>query len=190
MNTRRVLVIILVIALLVVYSLIFTDYQKQRNQQDTLEGQIAETAQALALVPQPPTDLGERLATARDNLEAVKAVFGIDTNYTHLINRILQQADESGVKAIPLSTQPWAVETVSRQDYSVFRIDIEAIGNYAQLADFLKRLENEAPETLIIEYLNYERAPGSSLMENDAAGALPINARIKIAVYTNYSAIN
>jgi hypothetical protein len=31
-----------------------------------------------------------------------------------------------------------------------------------------------------------ERAPGSSLLESDAASILPINANIKIAVYADY----
>lgn len=186
MKTRRLLIIALIIALLVVYGLIGTGYLKQRNQQESLAAQVAEVNQALALVPQPPADLDTRLAAAQDSLEAARGTFAIDTNDTRIINRILQLAEASGVKAIPLATQPWTAETVSGQDYAVFRIDIEAIGDYAQLAGFLNRLENGEPGTMIIEYLNIERIPGVSLLESDAASALPINAHIKIAVYANY----
>jgi Tfp pilus assembly protein PilO len=185
MKTRNILVIILVVVLLVVCYLTLTDYLKQRNQKESLEAQIAAATGELALIPQSPADLEERLAAAQDALAAVKESFAIDTNDTRIVKRILEMAVASGVKAIPLSTQPWATETVSDQEYSVFRIELAVTGNYPQLVSFLNELENGEPETLIIEYLSVETIPGVSLLDDSVRDTLPLNAKVKIAIYAS-----
>ena len=162
-----------------------TDYLKQRDQKATLETQVAEATASLALIPQPPADLEEQLAAAQKGLAAAKDAFAIDTNDTRTVNRILEIAKENGVKAIPLATQPWVLESVQNQNYSVFRIEIAATGSYPQLVSFLNQLENSEPKTLIIEYLSVETAPGSSLLDSAARNTLPLNANIKIAIYAS-----
>ena len=182
MKTRRMLITVLILALLVIYYILGTGYLKERKQKETLTSQISDGTAALALIPQPPADLNEQLAAAQDNLWAIKDTLHIDTNLTRIINRILRLGDETGVKVIPLSTQPWVTEQVSDQGYSVFRIEIKVSGNYTQMADFLYRLENGEPKTLILEYVKVEKAPGSLLVEGPTEG--PISADIRIAVYT------
>ena len=182
MKKRKVLITILILALLAVYYLFGTDYMNQRNDKETLESQIAEENATLVSIPLSPADLDEQLASAEDSLWEIKETLNIDTNVTRIINGILRLGDETGVKAIPLSTQPWIIEKISNQFYSVFRIDIAITGNYTQMADFLYRVENGEPGTLIIEYLKIEKAPGSFLYENPGEG--PISANIRVAVYT------
>ena len=181
MKTRRLLIMILIAALLVVYYLIGTGYLNQRNQKEVLAGQIAEANAVLALIPLPAADLDEQLADAQDYLWEVKDAFTIDTNDTRIVNRILRLAEETGVKAIPLSTQPWTLEKVLNQEYFVFRIDVAVTGNYTQMVSFLYRLENSEPKTLILEYLTVEKVSGCFLLENTVEG--PINANIRIAIY-------
>ena len=182
MKTRRLLIISLVAALLVVYYLIGTGYLKQRDEKDVMAAQIAETTAALALVPLPPADLDEQLADAEDSLWEVQDTFNIDTNDTRIVNRILRLADEQGVKAIPLSTQNWTLERIFDQDYSVLHIDMEVTGNFTQMVNFLYQLENSEPKTLILEELTVEKTSGCCLSENTIEG--PITANIRIAVYT------
>jgi len=182
MKKRGVLITILILALLAVYYIFGMDYLKQRNEGKNLEVQISEGAATLALIPQPPADLEQQLADAEDTLWAVKDTLKIDTNITRIINGILRLGDETGIKVIPLSTQPWVIERVSNQDYSVFRIDIAITGNFTQMADFLKRLENGQPDTLILEHFKVEKVTGSFLSEKPGEG--PISADIRLAVYT------
>ncbi|OGN97283.1 MAG: hypothetical protein A2Y89_06920 [Chloroflexi bacterium RBG_13_51_18] len=182
MKTRRILITALILALLVVYYLVGTGYLKQRSQKETLKNQISDGTAALALIPLPPPDLDEQMADAEDLLWAGQDTLNIDTNITRIINRILRLADETGVKAIPLSTQDWMVERISNQDYAVFRITLAISGNFTQVTDFLNRLENGEPETLVLEYLNVEKVSGSFLFENPDAGS--IDGDIRIAVYT------
>jgi Tfp pilus assembly protein PilO len=185
MKTRNLLIIILVAALLVAYGVIGADYLKQRNQRDAYDTQIAEAAAALILIPQPPADLEERLASAQDSLEEAKNVFMLDATNIEIINTILDTANQTGVKVIPLSTQPWVQESVANQTYAVFRIEIEVTGTYPQLVIFLKQLENGEPKTLVIESLTVESLHGASLLESSVRNTLPITANIRIAVYAN-----
>jgi cell division protein FtsB len=190
MKTRRLLIIVLIAVLLAVYYLIGTDYLKQRNQKATFASQIAVETETLAQIPLPPADLEQRLADAQDGLDAVKNTFVVDTNYTRIVNKILRLASEIGVKAIPLSTQPWTIETVLGQDYSVFRVDMAVTGNFTQLVNFLNRLENDDTETLIIEYLTVDRVPGSAGGESSSGDITPVNANIRIAVYAPPPTVN
>lgn len=183
MKTRRMLITVLILALLVVYYILGTGYLKQRTQKESLTSQILEATGALSLIPQPPADLNEQLADAQDSLSAVKDTLNIDTNITRIVNRILRLGDETGVKAIPLSTQPWIIDQISNQGYSIFRLEFEVSGNYTQMADFLYRLENGEPKTLVLEYLKVEKEPGSFLVESSAEG--PISANIRLAVYAS-----
>jgi Tfp pilus assembly protein PilO len=175
------LITILILVLLVVYYILGTDYLKQRKQKETLGIQISEGTATLALIPQPPADLDEQLADAQDSLWVIKDTLNIDTNITRIVNRILRLGDETGVKAIPLSTQPWIIERISNQNYSVFRIDLAITGNFTQMAEFLNRLENGEPNTLILEYVKVEKLSGSFLFESPAEG--PTSADIRVAVY-------
>jgi hypothetical protein len=85
-------------------------------------------------------------------------------------------AEESGIKAIPLSTEPWVVENMFDHDYDVFFLTIAAEGNFDNLQKFINQVENSEPEKLVINKLKVEKASAAS-GENVTAG-------IDIAVYT------
>jgi hypothetical protein len=190
MKNRNLLITLLVLILVAAYIIIGWDYLKQRNQKDELAGKIADTTQALALIPGPPAGLDAQLITAQNNLSEEKVSFTIDTNYIRIVNRILKLAEEAGVKAIPLSTQPWLREKYENQELYVFRIGLAIAGNYTQVAIFLSGLENSEPQTLIIEYLAMNKLPGSSLIEGTNQADLPVTGEIKIAVYSLDAAAN
>jgi Tfp pilus assembly protein PilO len=184
MKTRKLLIIILVVALLVVYYLIGTDYQKQRRQYKALASQITEITQSLALVPAPPADLDQRLASAREELDAAKSSLPSYTNSTRIINTVLKLAEKVGVKAIPLATQPWMIESVGDQDYSVFHLDMAVAGTFMQLSSFLSNLETGKPETLVIEYLSVDRVTEASREESATGDNIKVNANLKIAIFS------
>jgi Tfp pilus assembly protein PilO len=183
MKIRGVLITTLIIAILVAYCIIGTGYMNQRDQKETLAADILAANTALALIPVPPADLDDQLADAEDRLWALEDFLNIDTNITRIINRILRLAEETGVKAIPLSTQSWAFERYKDQDYSTFRVDLAISGNFTQMMDFLNQLENGEPETLVLEHVNVEKEPGSFLFESPNEGL--IDAEIGIAVYAS-----
>ena len=181
MKNRKVLITILVIAVLVAYYVIGTGYMNQRNQKETLTAQISQANAALALIPLPPADLDEQLADAEDRLWELEETLDIDGNITRIVNSILTLAEETGVNAVPLSTQSWANEVYEDQAYVVLRIDLEVSGNFTQLVDFLNHLENGEPETLVLEHVNVEKDSGFFLLENPNEG--PVDAKVRIAVY-------
>lgn len=184
MKTRKPFIIVLVLVLLVVYYLVGTDYQKQRRQHQSLASQITETTQILAQVPLPPADPEARLAAAHEDLETIISSFPSYMNGTRIINTVLRLAEEIGVKAIPLVTQPWTTEGVKGQDYSVFRLNLAVTGTFAQLTNFLSGLEKGKPETLVIEYLSVENASETSGVGSDGGDRTPVNASLRIAIYS------
>lgn len=183
MKTRKALIAILIIAVLAAYYIIGTGYMNRSSQKETLVAQVTAANAALALVPLPPTDLEEQLADTEDRLQALEETLNIDGNITRIVDRILRLAEETGVKAIPLSTQPWASEVYEDQDYSVFRIDLEVSGNFTQMVNFLNRLENGEPGTLVLEHVNVEKESGTLLSESPDEG--PVTGNIRIAIYTS-----
>lgn len=184
MKTRKLLIIILAIVLLAVYYVLGTDYLKQRREHAALASQIAETTQALAQVPTPPADLESRLADAQAGLDTVNNSMPAQLNTTQIINTILRLAEEIGVKAIPLGTQPWAMENINGENYTVFRLNVVVRGTFAELSSFLDRLENGELETLVMEYVSVDITTGPSRGEDSRGSSLPVDARLEIAVYS------
>ena len=190
MKTRKLLSVLLCVVLLVAYYLLGTDYLKQRQEREVLASQITEAAQMLAQVPAPPADLEERLAATQASLEGVRNSFPEELNSTRVINTILKLADEVGVKAIPLITQPWAIESVNDYDYSVFRLNVAVTGTYTQLGSFLSQLENGELQTLTVESLRVIRLTESSGVESIPRDNIQVNASLDIAVHSQSPTID
>jgi len=133
----------------------------------------------LAQIPTFPADLEQQLSDVQSSYEAAQNSFPNQLNTTAIINDILRLADDAGVKAIPLITQPWGPENINSQDYSVFRLSVTASGDFAGLASFIDQLENGEPPTLVIESLLIDRATEITGGET----ATPCAARLEIAVY-------
>jgi hypothetical protein len=173
------LIAVLVLVLLAVYYIMVTDYLKQRQENQALASRTEEAAQLLAQIPPPPADLEHRLSAAQSSYAETQDSFPDLLNTTQIINGVLRLADDEGVKAIPLVTQPWTVETISDHDYSVFRLSVTVTGDFTKLAGFIERLETGEPPTLIIESLLVDRVTEIQGEEN----ALPVAAQLEIVVY-------
>ncbi len=184
MKTRKLLIIILVVALLAVYYILGTDYLKQRREHEALASQVTEATRTLAQIPPRPADLEQRLIAARTGLETVNNTLPDKLNSTRIINTILRLADEVGVKAIPLATQPWTTERVNGEDYSVFRLHVAVTGPFTRLSSFLSQLENGELETLVMEYVTIDSITAPFGGEGVYASMLQVNAGLEIAVYS------
>jgi len=167
----------LVLVLLAVYYIMGTGYLEQRREVKALASRAEEAAQMLAQIPPSPADLAERLSEAQSNYEAAQDSFLGQMNTTSIIDTVLRLADEAGVKAIPLITQPWTTENISDLNYAVFRLSITASGDFTGLAGFIDRLGTDEPPTLVIESIVLERATDTGEQ------VAPFEARLEIAVY-------
>ncbi len=183
MKIRKLLVIILVVGLLVVYYVLGTDYREQRSKNAALASKLAAAAQQLAQTTPPPIDLEQRQAAASAGLDKEKNTLPARMNSTRIVNAILKLAEATGVKAVPMVTQPWATESVNRIDYPVFRVNIAAKGTFPQLADFLNRLETGEPGTLVIANLKIDRVTGPPGDEAETGDIIEVESSLDIAVY-------
>jgi len=173
----------LVIVLLVVYTYLGLDYMKQRRGLAALTSQMAEVDQALAQIPQPAPDLAPRLEAARASLAAERDAFSTRLSSTEIINIILKLADVSGLKTIPLTTQPWSTEENGEHSYDVLRLNLAVAGGFSQLVGFVSDLENGEMGTLILEDLRVNRDDGPVEDGAGADGTMPVTASLGLAVY-------
>jgi Tfp pilus assembly protein PilO len=184
LKTKKLLIILLVAALLIVYCFLGMGYLKQHNEHKVLASQITEANQTLAQIPKPPDDLEPQLAAARASLDTVENSFPREMSSTKIVNAILKLADNCEVKAIPLTTQPWKEVDISGHSYSVFRLNVAVTGTFAQLVSFLSKLENGEPQTLIVEDLSVTRVAEPSGEEGTPEGTIFVNTSLDLAIYT------
>ena len=170
----KLLITILIITLLVVYYLLGMDYMKQRQEHEALTSQITDVTQTLGQIPRPPQDLEQRLAAVQARLAAEQRALPGRINSTQVINTILKLADDCGVEAIPLITQPWSMETIGEHGYYVLRLNVEVEGSFAKLVTFVSKLENGEYKTLIVEDLNVTKV---------TEGTIPITASLDLAIF-------
>ena len=183
MKSRKLLVAVLIIALLAVYYVVGTDYLKQRQESESLESRITESTRALALIPPPPADLETRLDEARNGLEAAKNAFPHQLNSTRIVDYILKLAVDAEVKAIPLLTQPWAVQSVGEKDYSILRLQVSVTGTYNRMEAFLVSLESGTYETLVMEYVIVDSTTTPFKGGGVYGDSVQVAANLEIAVY-------
>ena len=184
----KLLIAILIIMLLVVYTYFGMGYINQQKEQKVLASQIADVSQTLAQMPAPPQDLEQRLEAVRASLVAEQSAFPSKMNSTQIINTILKLANDCEVKAIPLITQPWSIESIGEHGYHVLRLDIAVEGSFSQLVSFLSKLENGEFKTLIVEDLSVTRATEQSEGQTVTEGTIPVIAGLDLAIYTQSSA--
>ena len=118
------------------------------------------------------------MSAAQNGYAETQNSFPTPLNTTHIINGILILAGDAGVKAIPLITEPWTIETIGEHDYTVFRLSVTAAGDFTRLADFIERLENDEPTTLVIESLLVE-----AVTDAPEESTPPFTVSLEIVVY-------
>lgn len=182
MKTRLPLVL-LFLAVLAGYYLLGSGYLKQRQYGEHLQEQIAGASRTLAAMPQPAPDTEQRLALAQANLTAAENNFPGLVNSTLVINAILKLADDVGVTAIPLATQPWSAEKTGVHDYYVLRLNVFVAGDFSRLVKFMDGLEKGEFPTLIIEQASLTGGAEPAPAGADSGAALSVSASLDLAVY-------
>lgn len=184
MAKDKLLITLLITILLVAYVYSGTDYLKQRRQHEALTSQITNATQSLKQMPESPQDLEQRLAAAQVKLTTEQSAFPSHMNSTHIVNTILEIADECEVKAIPLVTQPWSVENVGEHGYRVFLLNVAIQGSFSQLVSFVSKLENGEFKTLIVEDLSVTKVSKQPEEGSVSEGTTPVTASLDLAIYS------
>ena len=179
---KRLIITFLISALLVTHGLLGIDYMKQSKEYEVLYSIITDVARELEQVPVPPQNLEQRLATAQTNLAYAQNAFPDRLNSTRVVNRILKLADECHVRAIPFTTQQWALVKTG-EGYLVFRLHITVYGGFSQFVDFVSKLENGLFDTITIENLNVTRPIKKAEEKILPDMTSPIMASLDVAIY-------
>jgi hypothetical protein len=177
---NKLAVVAVIVILLVVYGVLALDYMKQGPEQDRLLSEIEEIDQSLQALPELPPDRLEELAIIQASLAAEQEAIPSDINSSDVIEAILRLAQRTGVKAVPLVTEPWSEERVGEDTYRVLRINVRSEGTFAQVSEFIARLENGEFSTLSVEQLSISVAGEDG--EVYPWGATPVVAELDLIV--------
>jgi hypothetical protein len=176
MKAWKWLTVIIIMALLAGYYIFATGLLKENRRNGDLIAQINSQTELLAAMPDTTSDTEVRLSAARADLAAAENAFYGETNDTRIVASILRLAEVSGVKAIPLSSLPWASEQIEGYSYSVFYITFSVTGDSLHLQSFIGGLGTSEINTLGVKKLQ--------LLRDSVEPGDNVTADIDIAVYT------
>lgn len=151
---NKLAVVVVVVILLAVYGVLALDYIRQGPEQDRLSSEIAEIDQSLQDISEPPPNNLEELALIEATLAAEQETIPSYVDSTDVIEAILNIGQMTGVKAIPLVTEPWTKERIGDNTYGMFRISVGVEGTFAQISAFINYLETGEFNTLSMERLS------------------------------------
>lgn len=180
---KKTILVPMVIILLVVYAYFGLGYLKELKEHKVLASQLADINQTLTDVTASSQDLEQRMSAVQASLAVEQNRFPEKVNSTQVINSILQLADDTGVKAIPLVTQPWSIENVGEYDYYVFRLNVSVTGDFSQLVNFISQIEDSEFSTLIFDSLSVSVVPEQSSGDNTTYGTAAFSASLDMEIY-------
>jgi hypothetical protein len=176
---NKIAIILISAVLLVVYGLLAMDYMKQGSEQEKLLSEIEEVEQSQAALVEPSTDAYERLAAIQAELDDEGEIIPGEIDSSDVVDIILSLAQQVGVKAIPLTTQPWIKEHIGGNTYLVFRLSVEIEGLFSKVTEYVTRLESGEYSTLVVESLVVE----ADDEEGFAGGSTLVVASLDLAVF-------
>lgn len=181
MNKSYLAVILVILVIVLGY---FSLQLSQANRAgEELAAQTEVITQALAQIPaSDQAALEQGLADLRKVLAARQADFARTVNTTSIVERVFQIGAQNNVTVIPLTTREWQQETVAGYELMVFRVSVEATGEYAALLNFLDGLETVNIGVLIIEDISLEVTE-----YNANIAEMATTTEVQLAVYTGAS---
>lgn len=177
---NKIAITLIIVVLLVVYGLLGMDYMRQGSEQERLLSEIEEVNQSREALPEASTAFAEMLAVIQANLATEYETIPSEVSSSDVIDTILSLAQEIGVDAVPLITQPWMEQHIGENAYNIFRISVEIEGLFSQVREFVGRLEGGTFSTLVVERLIIDIVDD----EDYGGGATPVVAILDLAVFT------
>jgi len=175
--TRKLLITVLSIGLLIICVYFLVDSISQQSEQEALRTQITDAIEMIALIPEVPSDLQQRLTDAETSLVTEQSILLGQVNTTQVINGLLDIADANQVNVISLTTIPWSLINIEDYVYLVFTIHLDVKGNSDNLLALLRTLESELPKSVSVQHLTV-----TSDVEQITEPA-QLTARLEIAIY-------
>ena len=125
----------------------------QQGEQEALRTQITDAIEMIALIPEVPSDLEQRLADIEASLVSEQGNLSGQVNTTQVIDALLDMAGTSEVSVVFISTAPWSLVNIEGYNYLTFTINLDIEGALGNIETFLRTLESESPESLGVQHL-------------------------------------
>jgi hypothetical protein len=150
---RRLLVTVLGIGLLIICAYFLISTISQHSEQEALRTQISDANDMIALIPEVPSDLQQRLTDIEASLVSEQSKLSGQLNTTRVIDTLLDMASANRISVVFISTKPWTLVNIEEYDYLIFTINLDIEGELDALAVFLRTLESELPESVSVQHL-------------------------------------
>ncbi len=151
--TRKLFPTVLSIGLLIICVYFLIDTMSQQNERKTLRTQITDAIEMIALIPEVPSDLEQRLADIEASLVSEKSNLPGQVNTTQVIDMLVDMTGASQVSVVSMATAPWSFINIEGYNYLIFTINLDIEGELDNIGAFLRTLESDLPESVSVQHL-------------------------------------
>jgi hypothetical protein len=181
---RQLLVTALGIGLLIICVYFLIGIISQNSEQEALITKISDANEMIALIPEVPSDLEQRLADIEASLVSEQSKLSGQVNTTQVIDTLLDMASANQIDVVFISTTPWTLVSIENYNYLIFTISLDIEGELDALTAFLRTLEGGLPESVSVQHIvvagDAEQAIESSL----------VTASMEVVIYAQAPALD
>ena len=178
MPRTRIMIIALTICLVILFSYLLTDYVKQTQLQNQLTAQTRQSRQLLVEMPLADPALTQRYEESHKANQDVRNTLGGQTvSTTDVIDRILQNAEESHVSAVPFTSDALQEKPVGNLSYLFQPLELSITGTLPDILSFLGKLENPSlyPSLLVTRLAISNANPSAVSQTAPVTGTLSLS---------------
>jgi hypothetical protein len=161
----RLITAAITVSLAVLFSYLLMDYVNQSNTQKRLNSQILQSEQTLSTLPSFNSGLTNRLKEIQQSNQALKdCLAGKGDSMTDLIDRLLQNAEETHIQITPLTSGDYSEKTIGQAKYRLQPLDLTISGKLPDILLFMEKVENPSLyPSLIVTHMtmNNKSSPGT-----------------------------
>ncbi len=128
------------------------------------------------------SDLESRLAAEKAALASVQGNFPAQFNRNDIIDYIINLSRECEVEVLPITSQGWLAENTG-QSYNVLKLNATIAGTYAQVNDFIYKLQHGSYETLVTPEISISRGSPPVSAESFSGVDTLVTAKLNITIY-------
>ncbi len=128
------------------------------------------------------SDLESRLAAEKAALASVQGNFPAQFNRNDIIDYIINLSRECEVEVLPITSQGWLAENTG-QSYNVLKLNATIAGTYAQVNDFIYKLQHGSYETLVTPEISISRESPPVSADSFSGVSTLVTAKLNITIY-------
>jgi hypothetical protein len=148
----------------------------------SLTTEMSSVSREIRTITGTASDLESRLAAEKAALASVQGNFPARFNRNDIIDYIINLSRECKVEALPITSQGWLTENTG-QSHNVLKLNTTIAGTYAQVNDFIYKLQHGSYETLVTPEISISRESPAVSADSFSGVKTLVTARLNITIY-------